>query len=348
LRAAKDEFVIAAREGIRMRVNRFNKIVESMAGKRILAIGDLMLDEYVFGETSRISREAPVLILKWRGRNVGFGGASNAVANIAAFGGAPVPVGCVGDDLNGGDLLSLFNSKGIDTRGVVVQPGSATVCKTRIQAGGMHTVKQQIVRIDREPTVPPDPERIIRAANEALSGGVDGILVSDYGCGVLSEKVIRFINGIAKSNASIPVAIDSRYQIHKYRNAALAAPNEEEAGVHKGYCADDLKKIEHAGECLRAKMKATALLITRGNQGISLFENGKQPKHIPVFGSSVAVDTTGAGDTVVTSALLALCAGASFIEAAQIANRAGGIVVMKQGAATVSPDELMETLQCRP
>jgi rfaE bifunctional protein kinase chain/domain len=330
-----------------MQAKRLKKIVGAMAGKRILAIGDLMLDEYVFGETSRISREAPVLILKWRGREIGFGGASNAVANIAAFGGAPVPVGCVGDDFNGEDLLALFNSNGIDVRGIVTQTGSPTVCKTRIQAGGMHTVKQQIVRIDREPTVPPDPTKIIKAASEVLSGGVDGILVSDYGCGVLSGKVIRFINRIAKDNRSIPVAIDSRYQIHKYRNATLAAPNEEEAGVHKGYCADDLKKIEHAGEELRAKMKATALLITRGNQGISIFEQGKQPKHIPVFGSSLAVDTTGAGDTVVTSALLALCAGASFVEAAEIANRAGGIVVMKKGAATVSPEELLETFQCR-
>jgi len=313
-----------------------------MSGKRIVVLGDLILDEYVFGETTRISREAPVMVLKWRGHQAGFGGASNAVANIAAYGGTPVPVGCVGDDGNGRKLLNMFTERGITADYVITDGSTSTIAKTRIMAGGMHTVRQQIVRIDREPVVMADADGIVEAARKALSGA-DGMLVSDYGYGALSPKVARFVNLYARAG-KIPIAIDSRYRLNSFRFASLAAPNEEEAGIHAGYSADDIGKIEKAGEALRVKLKSRGLLITRGSEGISLFEEGQKPVHIPVFGSKAAVDTTGAGDTVVTAALLALCAGASYVEAAEIANRAGGLVVMKKGAATVSPEELLATL----
>jgi rfaE bifunctional protein kinase chain/domain len=315
-----------------------------MAGRRIVVLGDLILDEYVFGETTRISREAPVMILKWRGRQVGFGGAANAAANIRALGGVPLPVGWAGADDYGRALTGLFDKSGIATGYIVEDADSSTISKTRILAGGMHTVRQQILRIDRELCAAPDPDRIINSARAALAAGADALLVSDYGYGVLSPKVVRFVNSTARAGA-VPVAIDSRYQLAQFRNPVLAAPNEEEAGIHAGRTADDMKKIEKTGESLRKRLKSRALLITRGSEGISLFENGRKPAHIPVFGSKAAVDTTGAGDTVVTAALLALCAGASFREAAEIANRAGGLVVMKKGAATVSAGELLETVE---
>ncbi|HOO55820.1 MAG TPA: bifunctional ADP-heptose synthase [bacterium] len=324
-----------------MRSTRFKSIVNKMRGRRIAVLGDLMVDEYIFGESSRISREAPVLILDYRMRHVGFGGASNAVANIAALGGVPIPVGCIGDDDNGKSLIELFNQQNVDTSGVIIKSGIATVCKTRILAGGMHTLRQQIVRIDREPEVPPDPDEVLEKAEEIFKRA-DAVLVSDYGCGTLSKKTISYINGIAK-NGKI-VAIDSRFQLHRFKNASLAAPNEEEAGIHAGHGADDIDNIEKMGETLRKKLKSRGLLITRGSEGISLFEDGSKPYHVPVFGSKVAVDNTGAGDTVVSAALLSLCAGADYREAVQIANRAGGLVVMKKGAATVSPEELISTI----
>jgi D-glycero-beta-D-manno-heptose-7-phosphate kinase len=325
-----------------MRASRLRTLVRRMAGKRIVVLGDLILDEYVFGETTRISREAPVMVLKWRGHQAGFGGASNAVANIAAYGGVPVPVGCVGDDGNGRKLLNMFVENGITTDHVVTDAATTTIAKTRIMAGGMHTVRQQIVRIDREPAALPDETLMLAAAHGALKDA-DGMLVSDYGYGALSPKVVNFVNAAARAG-KIPIAIDSRYRLQSFRYASLAAPNEEEAGIHAGYSADDIKKIEKAGEALRNKLNSRALLITRGCEGISLFEENKKPVHIPVFGSKAAVDTTGAGDTVVTAALLALCAGASYFEAAEIANRAGGLVVMKKGAATVSPEEILAAL----
>jgi D-glycero-beta-D-manno-heptose-7-phosphate kinase len=326
-----------------MRASKFKSIVRGMAGRRIAVLGDLVVDEYVFGETERISREAPVLILKYRGRHIGLGGASNAVANIAAFGGSPIPIGFIGDDENGRSLIDLFKQKDIPANSIIIEKNFSTVSKTRIIAGGMHTVRQQIVRIDREPDFPPDPKNIIEHLSEVIESGIDGLLVSDYGCGVLSPDVVRFINKIARTG-KIRIAIDSRFQLLRFRHAALAAPNEEEANIHTGIGADDIAAIDKAGKRLRRLLNSRGLLITRGSEGISLFEQGEEPVHLPVFGSRAAVDTTGAGDTVVTAALLTLCAGASYMEAAEIANRAGGLTVMKKGAATVSPEELLATL----
>ncbi len=313
-----------------------------MAGKRIAVLGDLMIDEYVFGETNRISREAPVLILKFRSRTIGYGGASNAVANIASFGGVPIPVGVVGKDNSGESLLELFSKCGIPTGTILSDGKSTTTSKTRIIAGGMHSMRQQLVRIDMEPSAVPAPEKIIALLKRAMESGIDGLLISDYGYGALSDQVIRFVNSIAKKN-DFPVAVDSRYQLLKYRYSRLAAPNEEEAGMHAGKSADDLAKIEKAGESLRKKLKSRCLLITRGSEGISLFAEDENPFHVSVFGSKIAVDTTGAGDTVVSTALLALCSGATYRESAVIANHAGGLVVMKKGAATISPAELTST-----
>ncbi len=327
-----------------MKKTKLVKIIKGMAGRKVLVLGDLLVDEYIFGETSRISREAPVLILKFRERRAGCGGAANAVANIRALGGVPVPVGCIGDDENGHSLLDMFEADGIPTGGIIVGDNYQTTSKTRIMAGGMHTMRQQVIRIDREHAAEFDPTPIINNAKKVLADGVCGFLVSDYGCGVLSDRVIKFVNRTA-GNGAARVAIDSRYRLKSYRNATLLAPNEEEAEIGEGTHADDLRKIEVICEGLRRKLKSRALLVTRGSEGLSLFEEGKNTYHVPVYGSRTPVDTNGAGDTVVATALLALCAGASFREAAWLANRSGGLVVMKTGAATISQEELKGTLE---
>lgn len=319
------------------------KIVRDMNGRRIAVIGDMMVDEYIYGETNRISREAPVLILRYRERRAGYGGAANAVANIRALGGIPVPVGVVGDDENGRSLIEMFKRDGIETAYVNVVANGMTTSKTRIMAGGMHTLQQQIVRIDREDALIPDPEVMIQNMKALLDTNVDGILVSDYGAGVLSPKVVNFLNRLNGKERPM-IAIDSRYNLTSFKNADLLAPNEEEAGIGRGKGADDLPSIERACERLRDRVKGRALMVTRGSEGLSLFVKGVKPLHVPVFGSKAAVDTTGAGDTVVSSALLTLCAGGTYEQAAHISNRAGGLVVMKKGAATVSPTELIDTL----
>lgn len=326
-----------------MKLSAMKKILRDMKGRRVAVIGDLMVDEYVYGETNRISREAPVLILRYRERKVGYGGAANAIANIRALGGIPVPVGVVGDDENGQSLLDMFKSDGIETGFLQVVKNGMTTSKTRIMAGGMHTLQQQIVRIDREDTNTPDASELITNMKSLIAEKIDGILVSDYGAGVLSSGVINYINRLNGKERPL-IAIDSRYNLKAFKNADLLAPNEEEAGIGKGTGADDLPSIEKACEKLRDRVKGKALMVTRGSEGLSLFVKNKKPLHIPVYGSKSAVDTTGAGDTVVSSALLTLCAGGSFEQAAQISNRAGGLVVMKKGAATISPSELLDTL----
>lgn len=326
-----------------MKSSSLKKIIKDMKGRRVAVIGDMMVDEYIYGETNRISREAPVLILRYRERRAGYGGAANAVANIHALGGIPVPVGVVGDDENGRSLIEMFQNDGIETAYVDVVPNGMTTSKTRIMAGGMHTVQQQITRIDREDALIPDPDVMIKNIKALLDSKVDGILVSDYGSGVLSPKVVSYINRLNGKGRPI-IAIDSRYNLTSFKNADLLAPNEEEAGIGRGKGADDLPSIERACERLRDRVNGRALMVTRGSEGLSLFVKGVKPLHVPVFGSKSAVDTTGAGDTVVSSALLALCAGGSYEHAAHISNRAGGLVVMKKGAATVSPSELMATM----
>ena len=324
--------------------------MESFPKITITVLGDLVADEFVFGEISRVSREAPVLILKHRERTVVPGGAANAANNLADLGVNVLPVGIVGDDEPGRMLLKYFRHKRIAVSGVLKDKSYTTVTKTRILAGMTHTARQQVVRVDREPQAPPNPhltrELYLSARNYAHAS--DALLVSDYGYGAATPAIVSVLQTKGKLG-SLPLIVDSRYRMLQYAGVTAATPNEPEVeealGIHIG---QDWNKVVAAGEQLMTRMKLQSLVITRGRDGMVAFDRKHKPVDIPIFGSDQVADVTGAGDTVIAAFTAALAAGATTEEAAQLANYAGGIVVMKRGTATVSRDELLHAIEQTP
>lgn len=325
---------------------RLNKILSGFSRKKILVVGDLVADEYLFGRTSRISREAPVLILKYDSREIGLGGAGNAVNNLVALGAEPIPVGIVGNDEMGRMLVDRLRDRGVDTRFVFMEEGRDTTTKTRILAGESHTIRQQVIRMDRGEydRLASDSEEKILAALDEAGHGADAVLVSDYQYGVLSPRVIEHINGVA-GKGETTVTVDSRYQMLKFRGITALTPNEPEVSEALGLkLTDDPDAVRACGEDLIKRIGSRGVLITRGSKGMMLVLSDGKWHDIPIFGSDEVADVTGAGDTVIAVFTLALTAGASFLEAAQLANVGGGIVVMKRGAATVDVRELQGAL----
>jgi rfaE bifunctional protein kinase chain/domain len=321
---------------------RLLELVRRLRGRRVLVLADLVADEFVYGRVERISREAPVLILRHEGTDLRLGGGANAVHNIRTLGGRPLPLGVTGKDAAGRALRALLRAKRISTSGIATASGYATPVKTRVLAGRPHSTKQQVVRLDR---VAPLPARspVRRALARALAsvrGRVDGVLVSDYGCGLLDEALVRAAVAFARRRR-IPVTVDSRFALLRFRGMTAVTPNEPEVeealGVTIGH---DRRRLEAAGRALLLRLGCRAVLVTRGSDGMALFERGRPPLHIGVHGGDQVADVTGAGDTVIAVFTLALAAGASPAEAARLANYAGGIVVMKHATATVSAEEL--------
>ncbi len=319
---------------------RLLSLIASCRGKRVVVFGDLLADEFVYGRVARVSREAPVLILEYDTTQVVPGGAGNAANNVASLGGAVTLVSLVGRDEAGRRVVLALKSA-IDRAGLSRPGGYHTPVKTRILAGGIHSAKQQVVRIDRfaaEPVVAAHRTAAERAALKAVKGA-DAVLVSDYGSGLVTPKFVTALAASIKKN--IPILIDSRYALTRYRGLTACTPNESEVEQVLGVTIDDqLAVLERAGRTLLKTTRMTAVLITRGSRGMALFEPGKPTVHIPIFGSDQIADVTGAGDTVMATMTLALAAGGSFEEAARLANYAGGLVVMKRGTATVSAAEL--------
>jgi D-glycero-beta-D-manno-heptose-7-phosphate kinase len=330
--------------------DRLKKIVEAFSKVTVTVLGDLVADEFVFGEISRVSREAPVLILKHRERSVVPGGGANAVNNLADLGVNVLPVGLVGDDEPGRLLVKHFRRKHIPISGVLKDKSYATITKTRILAGMTHTARQQVVRIDREPQAAPNihltRELYLAARNYAHAS--DALLLSDYGYGAATPAILNALREKGKLGA-LPLIVDSRYRLLQYSGVTAATPNEPEVeealGIRIG---QDWEKLVAAGNQLLNSMKLDSLLITRGRDGLVAFDRRHKPVDIPIFGSDQVVDVTGAGDTVIAVFTAALAAGASTEEAAQLANYAGGIVVMKRGTATVSQQELLHALEQAP
>lgn len=310
-------------------------------------LGDLVADEFVHGEIMRVSREAPVLILKERERTVVPGGGANAANNLGALGARVTPVGIVGDDDAGDALLRCLRERNISTRHVVRVKNYLTPTKTRILGGLSHWQRQQIVRVDREPALAPSTairRHLTRQASGLLRAS-NGLLVADYGYSTTDAREVDVLRRRSR-HLGIPVTIDSRYALLTYKNLTAATPNEPEVEAAFGKTiGNDLERLHTLGRKFLRRQGLEALLITRGRDGMTLFEPGRPPCHIPIFGSDQAVDVTGAGDTVIAAFTLALAAGASFLNAAQIANCAGGIVVMKRGTATVSLAELTEAIR---
>jgi rfaE bifunctional protein kinase chain/domain len=324
-------------------------IVERFAGKKIVLFGDFVADEFQFGEISRVSREAPVLILRQRGTMVAPGGGANAANNLAALGAKVYPITVVGEDAAGNALTEYFRQIGVDTSGILRAKDWVTPTKTRFLAGWMHTVAQQVLRVDREPSAPPPEKTLARVAAKLQTKlqFADGMAISDYGFGVPSPAAVKqMVRG--KSSARV-TTLDARYRLDAYANCGImaATPNEAELeALHHSNIGRDLNELEKCGKATLRKMGLQSLLVTRGKDGMALFERaGKKLTQIPVHGSDQAVDVTGAGDTVLAAYTLALASGASALEAAQIANIAGGLVVMKRGTAVVTSAELLGAIR---
>ena len=327
-------------------VARLVALASAFRGRRIVVLGDLVCDEFIHGDIARVSREAPVLILEQTRVQLVPGGGGNAVANLRALGAAPLPVGIVGRDDAGLRLVALFKKMGVVTSGIVAERGYGTPTKSRVLAGGVHTRRQQIVRVDRgarHGELPPAvAARLASRLTHAL-GRADGLLVADYGYGAATPSLLK---GVAGRLARKTVTVDSRARVGSYRRIAGCTPNQEELEQAVGLTrAPDERGVASAGAALLKKTGNDTVLVTRGAKGMILFRKAGAPLTIPPFGAGEVADVTGAGDTVIATYTLALLAGASAEEAAVLANTAAGIVVMKYGTATVTPKELIAALK---
>jgi rfaE bifunctional protein kinase chain/domain len=324
---------------------RLLDIVQAFRGRTVVVVGDLIADEYLFGKPARISREAPVLILRFTERAVSLGGAANATHNVHALGARVLPVGVVGRDAAGDELLGLFHAAGIPTDGIVTENGRTTAVNTRINAGGYQATRQQVVRLDREPVgeLQAITEDALVARLTALAERADAFLISDYGYGAVTPRVFERLRTIARRSGAV-VTVDSRYQLPRFTGITAATPNEAELEQLAGDISDDERGVEKAGRQLLERLDARMLLVTRGSRGMALLERDGATTFIPIHGTDEIADVTGAGDTVISTFTAALAGGASPIDAATLANVAGGIVVMKRGTATVSPAELTQAL----
>ena len=323
------------------------KIIDKFPEIKIGVVGDMIADMFIFGQPYQLSREAPVVIVKHESQKVVPGGAANTVNNILRLNGKVYPVGLIGDDNNGKELISYFSDEGLDTSGLLAIEGRNTITKMRVMAGGAHTSKQQVVRIDYDPNMIINKEieqKIIRIIDEQIKN-LDGIIVSDYNYDLFSPAVINYIKEIS---ADKMVIVDSHHRLAQFKGVSLITPNEQEAVRAVGFEHIDNPDFDRVGNRLMELVKPnTGMLITRGNKGMVLYENNKQPLTIPISGSDDVTDVTGAGDTVVSVFTLSLLAGATCEVAARIANYAAGIVVMKSGTATTTRDELKEfILRC--
>jgi bifunctional ADP-heptose synthase (sugar kinase/adenylyltransferase) len=286
------------------------------------------------------------------------GGGANAVHNICSLGGRPIPFGVLGRDETGRRLRQQLREKGIGTSRVVNDPTYATPVKTRILAGRAHSIKQQIVRMDRIVPLrrPSASRRAVLEALRAYKGPVDGVLVSDYGCGLLTPELVKAAVAFARRRR-VPVTVDSRFDLLRHKGMTAVTPNEPEVmtavtpnepeveaalGITIGY---DRAKLETAGRTLLERLGCQAVLITRGRHGMTLFERRRPPLHIPIHGTDEVADVTGAGDTVIATFTLALAAGATPAEASRLANYAGSVVVMKHATAAVSSAELLAAVR---
>ncbi len=324
---------------------RLLALVDGLAGRRLVVAGDFVLDRFLYGHPKRISREAPVLILSYAREESLPGGAGNTAANVRALGGIPVPVGATGADEAGRALREAFRARGIATDGLLEVPGYRTPTKTRILAGAPYAIKQQIVRYDVEDTLAAAAAQAVASAERlgAAARGAHGAILSDYGYGAISPAALPILRGALAPGARI--CVDSRHRLPDYAGVDAATPNEEELEECAGALDDSESRLEEAGAALRARMRCECLLVTRGSRGMALFAGSGPSARIPVHGTDQVADVTGAGDTVLAAFSLALSAGASPLEAALLANFAGGVVVTKMGTAVVMHDELRDAIR---
>jgi rfaE bifunctional protein kinase chain/domain len=323
-------------------MKRLIEIVRSFADRRIVVIGDAIADQFLYGDISRVSREAPVFILKHQQTQTVPGGAANCAMNLASLGARVSLIAVVGDDVAGRELRAKLDATGVDVNGISVSDKIQTTTKVRILAGQTHSNKQQVIRIDYEDSDLEDGllrNGILNALQSALPA-TDAVIISDYNYGVVDDRTVSFI----RESCSKPVLVDSRFALSQFTGFTAATPNEDEVEHLIGRSIESANDLEVAAKSLKDKLGHRALLVTRGPQGMMLLEGDEAPLYIPAVGSQQAVDVTGAGDTVIATFALGVASGASFGDSARLANHAGGLVVMKRGTATVSVAELEHSI----
>ncbi len=332
---------------LRQATSRLESLCDRFHQAKVLVVGDLTLDEFLTGQVERLSREAPVLILRHEETRQIPGGGANAVYNLAKLGGQVKAVGLVGKDDQGRALRAIFETAGIDTQGILVDPTRPTVTKTRISGHARQSVTQQIVRVDRKSDAIPDLALHHQLANYIRTqlDSVDGVICSDYGDGVFRHRqegsgspVIAAVLDHSR------VMVDAQQDLSRYQGALLFTPNLPEAEQAVGYGIDSPDRLEQAGRDLLRLTGGSQILITRGDEGMSLFAREQPSVHIPAFNRTQVFDVTGAGDTVMAAIALALCVGATFWEAAVLGNLAASLVVRQFGTATTTPEAMKRAL----
>jgi len=326
--------------------SRLLGIVDRFAGRKVAVWGDFILDEYLYGRTRRISREAPVLIISYERAEFSLGGAGNSVLNLEALGASPLPIGVVGRDEPGRKIVDFLRGRSISTRWLVRSSAHQTPIKMRVLAGEENTRKQQVLRIDKESAVPglDGLKRKLRAVLIEASSRCAALIVSDYNYMTVTTDVYAGVLPFFRQR-TLPLTLDSRFRLLQFSGMTAATPNEPEVEeALKVGLGDNPAALRQTGAALLRRLRSPAVLITRGSRGLALFEKGRAPFLLPVHGSTDIVDVTGAGDTVISVFTLALACGAGFKDAARLANIAGGIVVMKKGTATLTAQELRHAI----
>ncbi len=319
------------------------KTIDQFSNRKIVVVGDLIADEFLYGQIARVSREAPVLVLEYRDLIRLPGGAANAANNLAALGCRASIAGVVGQDEPGRDLVSILQKKNVDVKAIRRVRSYATPVKTRILAGAHHSAPQQIVRVDRIADQSFSFQHSLDLAK--IIRNADGIIISDYGYGVIAPDSLAGLRRAAKEKC-IPIVVDSRFRMSEFRDVTSITPNITELEASMGVkIGSDAKRLREIGDRVLRQQRLRSLLVTQGRFGMTLFEPKKFPLHIPIYGSDEVSDVTGAGDTVISVFSLALACGASCAIAAMLANFAGGIVVMKRGTATLNADELRAAVE---
>lgn len=322
-------------------IERIDHITDGFGRARILILGDIMLDEYLFGSVNRISPEAPVPVVEITSSKQILGGSANVATNICALGDEPILVGTVGDDEASVKLLRLMRDKGISGDSIVYDTSRQTTIKTRVMA---HS--QQVVRTDREDRHELDAktERKVLDQFSAMADEIQAVIISDYGKGVITASLLERVIDICVEK-DIFIAVDPKEtHFFNYKRVSLITPNHHEAGFAYGLRITSDKDLAEVGTGLLRKLEARSILITRGADGMSLFRPGVEPTHIPAFARKV-FDVTGAGDTVIATFVSAVCAGADLVEAAVVANAAAGITIGEVGTASVTPGQLKRELR---
>lgn len=324
---------------------RLLSIIKRFPQRRITVVGDAIADQFIFGAISRVSREAPVLILRHENTETVPGGAANCAVNLSSLGASVSLISVCGDDEAGRELIAKLSAAGVDCSGLVTSSEVRTTTKVRMLAGHLHSTRQQVIRIDYDSPPLGDERLREQLRNHVLeqSQSADAVVISDYGYGVADPELAGVLRDAAVAG-KLPVLADSRFSLTNFAGFTSATPNQDEVEKLLGKSFAETCELETAGEELRARLGYRSLLITRGGEGMLLLEEGAAPVQIEAVGAREPVDVTGAGDTVMATYTLAIASDSSFSDAARLANYAGGRVVMKRGTASISAEELANTV----